>query len=359
MSASGTGPLDPVTDGEARRAVVVGLGGQHLTSDEAGFLREFRPCGIIVFSRNFSTDAQLSQLIEDACTAAGGEPMLVLVDQEGGRVQRLRGGDWPDLPPAAAFGALYEADPRDGLEAAETCNRWLAGLLRGVGINVNCTPCLDVPVAGADGIIGDRAFSTRADVVAALGRAVGLATMAGGVVPVIKHIPGHGRATVDSHLALPVVDTERAILGAQDFAPFAFNNELPAAMTAHVTYRVIDAGQPASVSPVAVRDVIRGEIGFKGLLMSDDISMQALNGTLAERARRVIAAGSDLILHCNGVLQEMREVATVAPVLAGDALVRYRRCLGITRQRPAPVDDAAALAALQRVQAAWQERVGS
>lgn len=338
--------------GEGRRAFIVGLGGQALSRDEAAFLEKMRPCGVIIFTRNYACDGQLQDLIADARDASGGDDLLVLVDQEGGRVQRLRGATWPDLPPASAFGALYQQDPREGIEAAEVCSRWLAERLRGVGINTNCVPCLDIPVEGADGVIGDRAFSDRPDVVVALGGAVAFGMMAGGVLPVMKHVPGHGRAVVDSHRALPVVDTELATLISRDFSPFAANSGLPAAMTAHVTFSAIDDEQPASISERVTRGVIREQLGFHGLLMSDDVSMQALSGSIAQRAQRVIDAGSDVVLHCNGVMSEMREVAQVAPVLSGEALVRYRRCIGIASQVTRSVDEEAAHVAIARVRQA-------
>ncbi|MGI9477846.1 MAG: beta-N-acetylhexosaminidase [Hyphomicrobiaceae bacterium] len=335
-----------------RRACIVGLSGQKLASDETRFLEQCRPCGLIIFSRNFASNAQLRRLIDDAGAAVGGDQLLVLVDQEGGRVQRMRGAGWPNVPPAAAFGALYAKDPKQALDAAELCARWVARLLRDVGINVNCVPCLDVPIVGADTVIGDRAYGDRPDVAAALGRAVALGTMSSGVVPVIKHVPGHGRAGVDSHHALPVVDADVETLAAQDFVPFIANNGLPAAMTAHVTYSAVDAIEPASVSRRVTDDIIRGRIGFHGLLMSDDISMQALTGSITERARKVIDAGSDVILHCNGTMHEMEEVASAAPLLAGETLVRYRRCLGIVRQAPGQIDESAAAAAMRLAECA-------
>lgn len=340
-----------------RRACIVGLSGLSLTQEEARYLEQVGPCGIILFSRNYADNDQLRRLIDRARMAIGDDDLLVLIDQEGGRVQRLRGAGWPDLPPAAAFGALYEEDPSDGLASAELCSRWLAVSLRSVGVNTNCVPCLDVPVAGAHGVIGNRAFSTRADVVAALGGAVAFGAMAGGVVPVMKHVPGHGRAAADSHVALPVVDVDGADLAAQDFVPFIANSALPAAMTAHVTYNVIDAQRPASVSELAIEHIIRVKIGFHGLLMSDDVSMQALAGSIAARARGVIEAGSDVILHCNGVMSEMQEIAAAAPIVAADTLVRYRRCLGIVRQEPAVVDEAAARSAMLRAKEAWDRHV--
>ena len=338
----------------SRRACIVGLGGETLTDEEAAFLENCRPCGLIIFSRNFSSNRQLGQLLEDAVAAAGGGDLLVLVDQEGGRVQRMRGAEWPDFPPAAAFGALYRENPREALEAAELCSRWLAGQLRRVGINTNCVPCLDVPVAGADRVIGDRAYADQPDIVAALGGAVAFGMMAGGVVPVIKHIPGHGRASVDSHLALPIVEAGLETLTSADFLPFAANCGLPAAMSAHVTFNAIDDARPASISKRVTSQIIRGRLGFHGLLMSDDVSMKALEGTISQRAQMVIDAGSDVILHCNGVMAEMREVAAVAPILSGDALVRFRRCLGITAQSSRSVDKGAAMAAMARARQALQ-----
>jgi len=320
-----------------------------LTAPEADFLRAFRPGGIIIFSRNFSDNAQLARLVQDARSAAGLASWLVLVDQEGGRVQRLCGGGWPDFPAAALFGALYRENAADALAAAESCSQWLAGMLRDVGINVNCAPCLDVPVAGADAIIGDRAYGDEVETVAAVGRAVARGMIAGGVVPVIKHIPGHGRAGCDSHLALPVVAESLDDLCAQDFVPFQRCNDLPAAMTAHVMFRACDTERPASVSAAVIADIIRGRIGFDGLLMSDDVSMQALEGSIRERAQAVLAAGSDMILHCNGRIDEMQQVAAVAPELCGAARRRYQRCLAIAMREPVRVDDVVARAALSRV----------
>ena len=339
--------------GSGRRACIVGLSGETLTGAEAAFLECWRPCGVILFARNFSDNRQLSKLIVDARAAAGGSELLVLVDQEGGRVQRLRGADWPDFPPAAAFGALYRENPEEGLEVARLCSIGLSGLLRDVGINCNCAPCLDVPVAGADGVIGDRAYALEASAVAALGGAVASGMMDGGVVPVIKHIPGHGRAKVDSHKALPVVDTAVAALAEQDFRPFAAHNELPAAMTAHVTFTAADDKHPASVSKRVTHEIIRGKIGYSGLLMSDDISMQALTGSIAERARMVLDAGSDVILHCNGELREMEMVGTVAPALSDEAAGRYRRCLEIAAKVPRAVDADMFRAGIERVRQAY------
>ncbi len=308
-----------------------------------------RPCGVIIFTRNFQNDAQLRALIGEARAAAGGAELLVLVDQEGGRVQRLRGGAWPDVPAAARFGDLYGRDRAGALEAARVVMQGLGARLRGVGINCDCLPCLDVPIPGADNVIGDRAFAKEPEAVAALGRAAAEGLMAAGVLPVVKHIPGHGRAGVDSHRSLPVVRAGRGDLRAQDFRPFKALSDMPAAMSAHVTFEAFDSERPASVSPVVMGDVVRGEIGFGGLVMSDDISMGALTGSLGARARAVVAAGSDVVLHCNGNLKEAREAARACGMLSGPSLTRYERCLMVATRPVQPVEVAGFEAALARV----------
>jgi len=345
--------------GAERRAFVTGLSGLALTADEVSWLGDSQPCGIIIFSRNFADNQQLLDLIAAAKDAAGGCELLVLIDQEGGRVQRLRGAQWPDLPDAVAFGALYESDAVAACQSAQLISEWLSSRLRAVGINTNCVPCLDVPVAGADAIIGDRAYSMRSDVVAELGGHVASGALAGGVLPVLKHIPGHGRADVDSHLALPVVESPKADLSASDFAPFKALNHMPAAMTAHVTYADLDAEAPASTSVTVTRDIIRGAIGFNGLLMSDDVSMEALSGRVGARARAVIEAGSDVVLHCNGEFGEMREVAAAVPVLNGVSRKRYDRCLSVVEKAPSQLDERAVEQALCRLRQASKESAAS
>jgi beta-N-acetylhexosaminidase len=252
-------------------------------------------------------------------------------------------GHTRSFPPAAAYGALYAADRGRALNAARLVARLTAADLRAVGINTNCTPVLDVPVAGSHEIIGDRAYGHDPAQVAALGRAVAEGFIAGGVLPVIKHVPGHGRATADSHEALPVVSASRDELEATDFAPFRALNALPAAMTAHVVFRAIDADAAASVSRRVTGEIIRDSIGFDGLLMSDDLSMKALSGSIAERAAAVIAAGSDVALLCSGNLSETEAVAAVVPKLDGAALARYRRaCAVFGQQQPFDVSEAEA-----------------
>jgi len=269
----------------------------------------------------------------------------VLIDQEGGRVRRLRPPHWRELPPAAAYGAIYAQDRERGLHAARLAARLTAADLRDVGINTDCAPVLDVPVAGSHEVIGDRAYGREPAQVTALGRAVAEGFMAGGVLPVIKHIPGHGRATADSHKSLPVVGAGCDELEATDFATFRALNAMPAAMTAHVVFTAIDAEAAASVSPRVTGEVIRGSIGFDGLLMSDDLGMQALSGTIAERAAAVVAAGSDLALLCSGKLSETEAVAAVVPKLGGAALARYRRACAVFGQQQ-PFDMAEAVARL-------------
>lgn len=334
-----------------RRALIVGLSGSTLISDEVHFLRDRRPCGIILFSRNFESNNQLQILIRSAVEAIGGGEILVLIDQEGGRVQRLRGAEWPDFPSAARFGALYDRDREAGIQAAAVASQGLGQMLRAVGINTNCIPCLDVPTEGADAIIGDRAYGRDPATVAAMGQAVAQGLLAAGVVPIMKHIPGHGRAGVDSHLALPFVDAAVATLRAQDFRPFRELADLPAAMTAHVTYAALDGTAPASISGRVTDLIIRKDIGFDGLLISDDISMAALDGSIKTRAAAVVSAGSDVILHCNGRIDEMTAAASVAPILAGAALRRYQRCLDVVAEEVGTFDVAAFEEAIEKVAA--------
>src|SRR5215831_20058053 len=305
----------------AVRAFITGLSGTTLTAAERAFLREREPWGFIIFARNVETPSQLSRLLASVRDAVGRDAP-VLVDQEGGRVQRLGPPHWPSYPPGAAYARLYDSDAAQGTKAAYLGARLIAADLAAVGIDVDCLPVADVPVSGADSVIGDRAYGESADKVAVLARAVADGLFAGGVLPVLKHIPGHGRASADSHRALPVVETEEATLRKTDFAAFQALRDLPLGMTAHVVYTAIDPIAPATTSVTLIRDVIRGWLGFDGLLMSDDISMGALSGSIEARARAAIAAGCDVVLHCNGELDEMRAVASAVPVLAGEAAAR-------------------------------------
>jgi beta-N-acetylhexosaminidase len=319
-----------------RRAFICGLAGRSLTLAEADFLSANRPAGVILFARNIESPDQVKLLISEVRDAAGA-PILVLVDQEGGRVQRLAGPHWPRYPAARAFSMLTSNGRHGAARAARLCARLMARDLHELGFNTTCAPVLDVPVPGADNIIGDRAYAGEPETVIELGRAVAEGLLAGGILPVIKHIPGHGRAMADSHLALPVVETARAELEAHDFAPFKALNGLPMAMTAHVVFNAVDRDAPVTVSEKAIREVIRSAIGFGGLLMSDDLGMRALSGSFEDRTRACFAAGCDLALHCNGGMDEMAAVALASPLLSGVALSRFERALSMLKE-PEPFD---------------------
>ncbi len=339
-----------------RRALITGLEGAALTAAESRFLQATRPLGIILFARNCETEDQIRRLVAEALAAIGSDETLVLIDQEGGRVQRLRPPLGRALPPAQAYARRYEDGDADGAcSAAFAAARLVARDLRELGINTNCTPVLDLPVPGAHAIIGDRAFGTNVEQVVRLGRAVAEGFMAGGVLPVIKHIPGHGRATKDSHLDLPVVETPHAELSRTDFAPFKALADIPAAMSAHVVFTAVDPDAPASTSPKVTANVIRGEIGYDGLLMSDDLGMHALKGTMRERAEAVIRAGSDVALHCSGILSEMEAAADGVPDLAGTALRRAENALAVLKNQE-EFDIAAAEAGLAQVIAGHTRR---
>ncbi|MGZ3306180.1 MAG: beta-N-acetylhexosaminidase, partial [Asticcacaulis sp.] len=289
------------------RACIFGLSGTELTAEETRFFAEVQPLGFILFRRNVDTPLQVRALTEALRACVDHDP-LILIDQEGGRVRRLRPPHWPDYPPAAHY-RQFAHDAAEERELVRLGARLMANDLHQLGINVDCAPVLDVPQPGAHDIIGDRAFAPDPATIIALGRAQIEGLMDGGVLPVMKHIPGHGRAGADSHLALPRVSAKAAELSANDFVTFRSLSQCPIAMTAHVVYESIDPQRPATTSPKVIRDVIRGEIGFDGLLMSDDPSMKALDGPLSVRARAAQFAGCDLVLHCNGDMDEMREVA--------------------------------------------------
>ncbi len=318
------------------RAFIAGFAGTALNDAERSFLREAEPWGGIVFARNIADPRTLRRLIDDIRTILG-RPAPVLVDQEGGRVQRLAPPHWPQYPPAAAYGRLYARDRVQGRAAAQLGGRLIAADLADVGIDIDCMPVADVPVPGADSVIGDRAFAAEPEAVAALASAFAQGLSDGGVLPVLKHIPGHGRAGSDSHHKLPVVNAERAVLEATDFAAFRPLAGLPLAMTAHVVFSAIDSIAPATISAVIVREVIRGSIGYRGLLMSDDLSMDALSGSLGDRTRAALAAGCDLVLHCNGDIEEMLAVAAAAPLLSGEPA--RRAAAALEQKKPAlPID---------------------
>ena len=331
-------------------AMICGLAGERLGDHERQFLRAAEPAGLILFARNCTAPEQIYRLINEARDAIGRDDTLVLVDQEGQRVQRLAPPTWRALPNACQFGELFERSPDEALDAATRVARLIADDLRQLGFNTDCMPVLDTPVEGAHDIIGPRAFSRDPNVVAALGRAFAEGLSSGGIVAVGKHVPGHGRARADTHTDIAIVEADLDELRALDFAPFRETAaDLKAMMTAHVVFPAVDETEPASTSRRMHDDIIRGEIGFDGLLMSDDLSMAALDGTIARRAERVLAAGSDLALHCNGDLAEMEAVAEVVPRLVGPAVERlaqavavHERCDLFDREEAAAVCEALA-----------------
>lgn len=299
------------------RAAVVGIAGTALNEDERALFARLPPAGFILFKRNCRSRPQLRALTASLRALFPERWVPILVDQEGGRVQRLGPPEWPSLPPVRALGRLDEADRRAGEAATRLHAGAIAAILREVGIDVVCAPCIDLLRPETTAAIGDRAFAAEPDRVARLGRVAAETFLARGVLPVIKHLPGHGRATCDSHLELPLVTAGRAVLDAEDWRPFKALADLPLAMTAHIVFAAIDPERPATHSPTVIAEVIWGAIGFRGLLLSDDLSMQALKGPIGPRAARAIAAGCDLALHCNGKPDELRAVLEAVPPLPG------------------------------------------
>jgi beta-N-acetylhexosaminidase len=328
-------------------ALICGCKGPTLEPDERAFLRESLPWGLILFKRNVVDRAQLRALTSAFREIVGRADAPVLIDQEGGRVQRMAPPHWQAYPAAARFEATSAPS-----RAAWLAARLIAHDLREVGITVDCAPVLDVAEAATHAVIGSRAFSSIPERVAALGRAVCDGLMAGGVAPVVKHMPGHGRARADSHLELPTVEASFEELAARDFAPFVALRDAPMAMTAHVVYSAIDPTAPATTSPIVVGRIMRERIGFDGLILSDDLSMKALGGPFAQRARAVFAAGVDIALHCNGELAEAAPVAEASPDLSGQALRRAEAALARIAGGPQPLDVEAARAELASLFAA-------
>jgi beta-N-acetylhexosaminidase len=331
-------------------AFISGCSGPVLSTAERDFFARTNPWGLILFKRNCETPEQLKRLTSDFRDAVGRRNAPVFIDQEGGRVQRLGppSNAWRRYPAARAYGEAFNASALAGLRAARNVGRLMAEDLIAAGITANCVPVLDVPQPGAHEIVGNRAYSDRIEAIMALARAHAAGFADGGVLPVIKHIPGHGRARADSHLELPVVDAKRAELEAVDFPPFAAMADAPMAMTAHVVYTAIDKTAPATLSKKVISTVIRKQIGFRGLLMTDDLSMKALSGSYAEKTRRALDAGCDIVLHCNGEMAQMEEVAASAGVLKGKALSRAKAALKAAR-KPQPFDRKQALRDLDAV----------
>ena len=304
------------------KAVIFGCAGPELSPGEASFFAETKPWGFILFGRNIVSKQQVGELTASLRESVGRSEVPVLIDQEGGRVQRFKPPLVPQYPSGADLGALYLANPEAGLRAAWIMSRLHAFDLLPLGINVDCLPVLDVPSPGGHEVIGSRAYGITPDVVSAMGQAACDGLKAGGLLPVIKHIPGHGRAGADTHFELPHVGASHAELSAHDFIPFKALAGEAMAMSAHVVFTALDADQPATTSRRVVEQIIRSEIGFDGLLMSDDVSMNALSGDFATRARAILAAGCDVTLHCNGNPAEMEAVASVTHPLSGDSLRR-------------------------------------
>ncbi len=319
------------------RAVVFGCAGPVLEVDEAAFFRAVSPAGFILFQRNCVDPRQLRQLVTDLRGTVDRSDPLVLIDQEGGRVQRMRPPGWRDTPAPGRFAELAVSDPHAAEEAVRLNARLTADDLHDAGINVNCVPLLDIAQPETTAAIGDRSFGRDAATVGRLAQAVVEGTMAGGVLPVIKHMPGHGRAAVDSHLELPHVDADLETLDSVDFAPFRALAHLPLGMTAHLLYRAIDPDNPGTLSSTIIKEIIRDRIGFDGLLFTDDISMEALPGALEERSARALAAGCDLVLHCTGRMEEMQQIANSIGAMTAEGLARLDRAVAALPQ-PEPAD---------------------
>ena len=330
------------------KAFITGLSGTGLSAAERDFIRAERPWGFILFKRNIETEAQVAALTAELRSVLGEADAPILVDQEGGRVQRFRPPNWPLYPAGAVFARLYAVDPALGLRAARLSARLIADDLARVGVTVDCLPLADVPITGANDVIGDRAYGHDPKTVAAIAREVTEGLQEGGILPILKHIPGHGRALADSHLSLPVVDTPKNELESIDFAAFKPLADLPMAMTAHVVFSAYDPAQPATTSATMIERVIRGLIGFQGLLMSDDVGMNALAGSIAERTSALLAAGCDMVLACSGEPEEMHQVARETPELSGKALARAKAALA-SRKPAKPFGRVAARAELDEL----------
>ena len=327
----------------APSALVFGCAGPALSAAERDFFRDADPAGFILFQRNCVEPGQVAALVADLKAVGGRPDTPVLIDQEGGRVQRLKPPHWRAAPAAARIAALA---PDNAERAAWINARLIAAELHALGITVDCMPVLDLPVPGAHEVIGNRALGIEPDQVARLGRAIIAGLMAGGVLPVIKHAPGHGRALVDSHEHCPVVDAPEAAVLVHDVLPFQALADAPFAITAHVVYTAWDRALPATLSPTVIERIIRGRIGFAGTLLTDDLSMKALGGSLVERATVALAAGCDLALHCNGNLAEMTALAAAIGPMTGASAARFARSLA-ARRAPEPADSAVLLAELE------------
>ena len=327
-------------------AAIFGCEGARLTERERAFFRDVSPCGFELFQRNCESPDQILALIDELRMAVGRDDTLILIDQEGGRVRRLKPPHWPDHPSAGRIGALVRHSLEKARRAAELHARAIAAMLAPLGFDVNAAPVLDLGLPTQTDVIGDRAYSADPAIVTALARAACRGYLAGGVTPIIKHMPGHGRAQVDSHKSLPVVTADWETMSDTDFGPFRALADMPWGMTCHLVFTAIDPDRPATQSPMVIERAIRGAIGFDGVLVSDDLSMNALSGTLGQRAAAAIAAGCDIALHCNGVFDEMTDVAASVPVLSDEAVRRLRHAATFRRPAPEDADPVAILAEL-------------
>ncbi|WP_281301474.1 MULTISPECIES: beta-N-acetylhexosaminidase [unclassified Iodidimonas] len=326
-----------------RKPIIVGAAGLELTAEEKALFADERPAGLILFRRNCADPAQLGDLVAAFRAVVEDDQALVLIDQEGGRVARLTPPHWRAMPPAAFFGRIAAEDFIEAAAALQLATTLVSSELRAMGITVNCAPVLDLAWPHAHDIIGDRAFSADRDMVSRLGRVSMDAMIAAGVLPVIKHIPGHGRAMADSHLALPFVDADMDSLCETDFAPFEALADAPMAMTAHIRYAAIDPDLPITLSKKGIEEVIRGDIGFDGVLLSDDITMKALDGPMPQRAVLALEAGCDLVLHCSGDWAEARAVLDAVTPISSESARRISDALGrIASPVEADLDNASA-----------------
>lgn len=328
----------------APSAAILGCAGTTLTREEIDFFKDVKPWGFILFKRNIADPNQVRALTAALRETVGRPDAPILIDQEGGRVARLQPPRWRTYPPGRAYGELVANDPLVAREITRLGARLIAHDLHALGINVDCVPVLDVPDPKGHEIIGDRAYGDTPEQVATLGRAAAEGLLAGGVLPIIKHIPGHGRAMADSHLELPVVNAKLAELDARDFAPFRVLSDMPMAMTAHVVFTAIDRKNPATTSKKAIKKIIRESIGFDGLLMSDDLSMKALSGDFKQRAKDSLSAGCDVVLHCNGDMAEMKAVMSGVGRMGKEARRRAQAVMGRLVKVPEPFDVAEARA---------------
>lgn len=319
------------------KPVIFGLSGLELTPDERAFFRDADPLGYILFKRNCETRAQMLALTDSLRELSGRADVPILIDQEGGRVARMQPPEWPAFPAGPEFDRLYDLAPSSAIEAARANGQALALMLAEVGVNVNCAPLLDVRQPETTPAVGERTFGSNPMQVAALGRAMLDGLAKGGVVGVVKHMPGHGRGVVDSHYELPVVKASDAELE-RDIEPFRTLSGAPMGMTCHVVFEAWDAEHPATLSPTVIADVIRSRIGFDGLLMTDDIDMKALSGTAGEKAAAAIAAGCDVALDCWARMDEMVEITSRLGDASAATLARLDRAMASMRPEEAPMD---------------------